>query len=95
MKALKILVVAGLVLALSAGVALAQDKVKITVATGAVGIEKELSEEAAALYMEAHPDVEIVVLDTPDRNIYRLGLAHALAEQGDRAGGKAENAPGA
>lgn len=74
MKALKFLVVAGLIFAVSAGMALAQDKVKITVASGAVGIEKELSEEAAALYMEAHPDVEIVILDTPDLATDRLGL---------------------
>lgn len=74
MKALKILLIAGLVFALSAGMALAQDKVKITVATGAVGVEKELSEAAAAKYMEAHPDVEVVVLDTPDLATDRLGL---------------------
>jgi len=74
MKAFKFFVIAGLIFVLSAGMALAQDKVKITVATGAVGIEKELSEEAAALYMESHPDVEVVVLDTPDLATDRLGL---------------------
>jgi len=74
MKALRLLVIAGLIFALSAGMALAQDKVKITVATGAVGIEKELSEQAAAEYMDAHPNVEVVVLDTPDLATDRLGL---------------------
>jgi len=74
MRTLKLFIITGLVIALSAGMAMAQDKVKITVATGAVGIEKELSEEAAAAYMEAHPNVEIVVLDTPDLATDRLGL---------------------
>jgi trehalose/maltose transport system substrate-binding protein len=74
MKVLKYLVVAGLIFALSAGVAFAQDKVSITVAAGAVGIEKELTEEAAAEYMEAHPNVEITVLDTPDLATDRIGL---------------------
>jgi trehalose/maltose transport system substrate-binding protein len=74
MKAFKFFVIAGLILILSTSMAWAQDKVKITVATGAVGIEKELSEAAAALYMESHPDVEVVVLDTPDLATDRLGL---------------------
>ncbi len=60
-----ILVVSGMVLA---------EKVEITVATGAVGIEYDLSVEAAQRYMELHPDVVVNVLDTPDLAQDRLGL---------------------
>jgi len=56
------------------GVALAAEPVNITVATGAVGQELEISREAAARYMELHPDIKITVLDTPDMVQDRLGL---------------------
>ena len=54
--------------------AFAAEPVRITIATGAVGDELEKSREAAARYMELHPDVEITVLDTPDMVQDRLGL---------------------
>ncbi|AZR72850.1 ABC transporter substrate-binding protein [Anoxybacter fermentans] len=67
-----------LVLALAFGVmgtALAEnEKVVITIATGAVGQEYQLSVEAAQRYMELHPDVEVKVLVTPDLATDRLGL---------------------
>jgi trehalose/maltose transport system substrate-binding protein len=74
MKVIKSVLVLSIILALSVGVAFAQDKVKITVACGAVGIEKELTDQALAMYMEKHPDVEAVSLDTPDLATDRLGL---------------------
>ena len=46
----------------------------ITVAAGAVGIELELAKEAAAKYMEMHPDVNVEILETPDLATDRLGL---------------------
>ena len=46
----------------------------ITVAAGAVGIELELAKEAAAKYMEMHPDVTVEILETPDLATDRLGL---------------------
>jgi trehalose/maltose transport system substrate-binding protein len=74
MKVFKSLLVLSIIFVLSAGVALAEDKVTITLACGAVGLEKELTEEAAALYMEANPNVEVKVLDTPDLATDRIGL---------------------
>jgi trehalose/maltose transport system substrate-binding protein len=61
-------------LLLVSGIALAAEPVQITVATGAVGQELEISREAAARYMELHPDVKVTVLDTPDMVQDRLGL---------------------
>ncbi|NMB12899.1 MAG: ABC transporter substrate-binding protein [Firmicutes bacterium] len=61
-------------LLLVSGFALAAEPVHITVATGAVGQELEISREAAARYMELNPDVKITVLDTPDMVQDRLGL---------------------
>lgn len=75
MKYLKYLAVCGLLLALSAGMALAQDdKVVITVASGTVGMEKELIDAAAAKYMEEHPNVVVKGLETPELATDRLGL---------------------
>jgi len=56
------------------GLAVAQEKVVITVAAGAVGQELELTREAAQRYMESHPDVEVRVIDTPDLATDRYGL---------------------
>ncbi|NLJ25781.1 MAG: ABC transporter substrate-binding protein [Firmicutes bacterium] len=56
------------------GVSAAAEPVNITVATGAVGQELEISREAAARYMELNPNVKITVLDTPDMVQDRLGL---------------------
>ena len=61
-------------LLLVSGVLLAAERVNITVATGAVGQELEISREAATRYMELHPDIKITVLDTPDMVQDRLGL---------------------
>src|SRR5690606_40972301 len=46
----------------------------VTIAAGAVGIELELAREAAARYMEEHPDVTVNVLVTPDLADSRLGV---------------------
>jgi len=56
------------------GVLFAQDEIKLTVAGGAVGIEKELTIKAAEMYMERNPGVTVEVLDTPDLANDRLGL---------------------
>ncbi|MDK2897213.1 MAG: trehalose/maltose transport system substrate-binding protein [Candidatus Atribacteria bacterium] len=56
------------------GLAVAQEKVVITVAAGAVGQELELTREAAQRYMEANPNVEVRVIDTPDLATDRYGL---------------------
>lgn len=50
------------------------EKVEITVATGAVGEEYELSVAAAQRYMEKNPNVVVRVLDMPDLVQDRLGL---------------------
>jgi trehalose/maltose transport system substrate-binding protein len=52
----------------------AAGEVTITVAAGAVGQELELTQAAAARYMEMHPEVTIEVLSTPDLANDRLGL---------------------
>ena len=74
MKIIKSILVISLIFALSAGMSAAQDKVSVTVACGAVGIEKELTDQAADMYMQEHPNVEVKVLDTPDLATDRLGL---------------------
>jgi len=74
MKVIKNLLVLSIILALSVGVSAAEDKVVITIASGTVGIEKELMDEARALYMETHPNVELKSLETPDLATDRLGL---------------------
>ena len=56
------------------GTVVAEEKIKITLATGAVGQEFKMSNAAADRYMELHPNVEIEVLDTPDLSNDRLGL---------------------
>jgi trehalose/maltose transport system substrate-binding protein len=50
------------------------EEVTITVAAGAVGQELELTQAAAARYMEAKPNVTVNVLETPDLANDRLGL---------------------
>lgn len=52
----------------------ANEKVTITVVTGAVGQEYELSVEAAKRYMAKNPNVIVKVLDTPNLVQDRLGL---------------------
>jgi trehalose/maltose transport system substrate-binding protein len=74
MRIFKTLLVLSVIFALSVGISSAQDKITITIASGTVGIEKELMDEAIALYMEAHPDVELKALQTPDLATDRLGL---------------------
>ncbi len=56
-----------LVLLLTATIgSLAWAQVTVTVAAGAVGQELELTKAAAQRYMDAHPDVTVNVLETPD-----------------------------
>lgn len=50
------------------------ERVTITVAAGAVGQELELTREGAQRYMDAHPNVTVNVLETPDMVQDRLGL---------------------
>ncbi|MFP4198541.1 MAG: ABC transporter substrate-binding protein [Halanaerobium sp.] len=56
------------------GAVVAEEDIELTIAGGAVGQEKELTEEAAEMYMEENPDVKVEVLDTPDLSNDRLGL---------------------
>jgi len=74
MKVIKSILVLSIIMALSVGISAAQDKIVITVASGTVGMEKELIDEVAAMYMEAHPDVEVKALETPELATDRLGL---------------------
>ena len=50
------------------------EKVVITLASGAVGNELEIAKKAAAMYNEKNPNVEIQIWDTPDSASDRLGL---------------------
>lgn len=74
MKVFKSVLVVSIILALSAGVIFAEDKVTISVFRGTVGIEKELFEEATAMYMAEHPNVEIKAVDVPVSATDTLGL---------------------
>ncbi len=65
-------------LVLVGSVAMAQTSV--TFATGAVGIELELTRAAAERYMAEHPDVTVEVLETPDLADSRLGVYLQLFE---------------
>ncbi len=69
---MKRFLVAAAVLFLAGTTALAQ--VTITVATGAVGQELELTRAAAQRYMQMHPDVIVDVIETPDLSNDRLGV---------------------
>ena len=73
MKLLRFALACSLLLALSAGFASAEDVV-ITVASGTVGIEKQLVDEAAEMYTKEHPGVVVKVLETPELSTDRLGL---------------------
>src|SRR5271157_2504233 len=48
--------------------------ITITIATGAVGHEYDLSVLSAQEYMKSHPNIKIEVLKTPDLTTDRLGL---------------------
>ncbi len=74
MKVIKSLLVLSVIFALCAGLSVAQDKVVITIASGTVGIEKELLDSAAELYMKDHPNVEVKALETPELATDRYGL---------------------
>ncbi|PIE32941.1 ABC transporter substrate-binding protein [candidate division KSB3 bacterium] len=52
----------------------AEDKIVITMTGSAVGQEGELIREGAKLYMEQHPNVEILVYDVPDSTTARFIL---------------------
>ncbi|TDO92099.1 carbohydrate ABC transporter substrate-binding protein (CUT1 family) [Halanaerobium saccharolyticum] len=72
-KYLLLVLVLALVVSFTA-VGFAQEKTEITVAAGSVGKELELTQQAAQMYMEEHPNVKINVLSTPDLANDRLGL---------------------
>jgi trehalose/maltose transport system substrate-binding protein len=74
MKIMKSFLVLSMIIVLCTGVSVAQDKVVVTISSGAVGMERELINTAAAMYMEAHPNVEVRTLETPDSATDRLGL---------------------
>ena len=57
-----------------AGMAFAQEKNVVTIASGTVGMEKQLVDEAAEIYMKDHPDVQVKTLETPELATDRLGL---------------------
>ncbi|MBD3305255.1 extracellular solute-binding protein [candidate division KSB3 bacterium] len=50
------------------------DKIVITIASGTVGQEKELIDQAAEMYMKEHPNVIVKGLETPELATDRLGL---------------------
>ncbi len=66
------------VVAIAGAVAFAQTT--ITVAAGDVGQELQLTKDAAQRYMDAHPDVTVNVLETPDLSDNRLALYLQLFE---------------
>ena len=72
LKSSAVLLLVVLVLALS--IPASADEITITIATGAVGQELELSQLAADRYMEMNPGVNVEILDTPDMVQDRLGL---------------------
>jgi len=77
MKLLKGILLLSLVVTLIVGLPIlsrAEEKIKITIATGAVGLEKELPDQALAMYMKDHPNIEAKSIDTPDSATDRLGL---------------------
>jgi trehalose/maltose transport system substrate-binding protein len=51
-----------------------EEQVTVTVAAGAVGQELELTKAGAQRYMDAHPNVTVNVLESPDMVQDRLGL---------------------
>jgi len=57
-----------------AAAAFAADPITLTIATGAVGKEYDLSVVSAQEYMKSHPGVKVEVLKTPDLTNDRLGL---------------------
>jgi trehalose/maltose transport system substrate-binding protein len=56
------------------------EKVTVTIAAGAVGQELEMAKAGAQRYMDAHPNVTVDVLDTPDLVQDRLGLYRQFFE---------------
>ncbi len=74
MKMGNMLLAAAAILTIGAGISVAEDKVVITIASGTVGMEKQLVDEAAQLYMKDHPNVEVKTLETPELATDRLGL---------------------
>lgn len=60
---------------------LAEDEVEITVASDTVGKSFELAQEAAEMYEEEHPDVDVKLLDTPRLADDRLNLYLQYFEQ--------------
>ncbi len=56
------------------------EKVTVTIAAGAVGQELQMAKDGAQRYMDAHPNVTVKVLDTPDLVQDRLGLYRQFFE---------------
>ena len=74
MKIMKSFLVLSMIIVLCTGISVAQDKVVVTIASGTVGLEKELIDTAAAMYSESHPNVEVKTIETPESATDRLGL---------------------
>lgn len=55
-------------------ISFAEEKTKIVLVCGAAGQELELNQEAARMYEEEHPNVEIEVWDTPNSTTERTEL---------------------
>jgi trehalose/maltose transport system substrate-binding protein len=74
MRRVVLLVTALLVVSTAAAFAADSNAITLTIATGAVGHEYDLSVVAAQEYMKSHPNVKVEVLKTPDLTTDRLGL---------------------
>jgi trehalose/maltose transport system substrate-binding protein len=76
MNLLKNIVVASLIVVVSVLAPLSSqaEDVVVTIASGTVGMEKELIDTAAEMYMESHPGVTVKALETPELATDRLGL---------------------
>lgn len=59
-------------------------KIKLVLASGAIGAELQENRQKAARFMQLHPDISVEVLDSPDLSTDRLGLfMQTFAAQSD------------
>jgi len=78
-KILPLFIVLALVLSFGVG-NLQAEQIELAIASGAVGAELATVERAAEMFMEEHPDIRVVVRDTPDSADERLSLFLQLFE---------------
>jgi trehalose/maltose transport system substrate-binding protein len=74
MRKIVLFLLALLVVSTAAAFAAESGPITLTIATGAVGHEYDLSVVSAQAYMKTHPNIKIEVLKTPDLTTDRLGL---------------------